>query len=83
MSSTTLRTLVRRPRTQSALTSRCRVVLLDDQGLAYAAIGAKIDMREQTVLKWRSRFLKHRTEIFKLSTDPNCVEKMLILWVCV
>jgi len=55
-----LRTLARAPRTPRALADRCRVVLLDEQGLTYAAIGAKIDMREQTVLKWRSRFLKHR-----------------------
>ena len=55
-----LRALVRGPRTPRALADRCRVVLLDEEGLTYAAIGAKIDMREQTVLKWRSRFLKHR-----------------------
>lgn len=55
-----LRALVRQPRTPRALADRCKVVLLDDPGLTYAAIGAKIDMREQTVLKWRSRFLRHR-----------------------
>ncbi|MFN7021777.1 MAG: IS630 family transposase [Phycisphaerales bacterium] len=55
-----LRALVRQPRTPRALADRCKVVLLDDSGLTYAAIGAKIDMREQTVLKWRSRFLRHR-----------------------
>lgn len=55
-----LRTLVRRPRTPRALADRCRVVLLDDEGLTYAAIGARIGMREQTVLKWRTRFLTHR-----------------------
>ncbi len=55
-----LRTLVRLPRTPRALADRCKVVLLDDEGLTYAAIGAKLDMREQTVLKWRSRFLRFR-----------------------
>lgn len=48
---------MRRPR---ALADRCKAVLLDDDGLTYAAIGAKIGMREQTVLKWRTRFLAHR-----------------------
>ena len=55
-----LRRLVRQPGTRQALATRCKVVLLDEQGMTYAAIGAKLDMREQTVLKWRSRFLKHR-----------------------
>lgn len=55
-----LRRLVRAPGTARALADRCKVVLLDEQGLTYAQIGAKIDMREQTVLKWRTRFLEHR-----------------------
>jgi len=55
-----LRRLVRRPRTPRALADRCKVVLLDEQGLTYAQIGRKIDMREQTVLKWRKRFLADR-----------------------
>lgn len=55
-----LRALVRAPRTPRAAAGRCRVVLLDEQGLTYAAIGEEIGMREQTVLKWRSRFLRHR-----------------------
>jgi hypothetical protein len=33
---------------------------LDERGWTYAAIGDKLDMREQTVLKWRKRFLTHR-----------------------
>ena len=55
-----LRTLLRRPGTPRALADRCRVILLDEEGLTYAQIGAKIDMREQTVLKWRKRFLADR-----------------------
>ena len=51
-----LETLVRRPRTPRALADRWRVILLDEQGLIYAQIGRKLEMREQTVLKWRSRF---------------------------
>lgn len=55
-----LQQLVRLPGTLHGLATRCKVILLDEQGLTYAAIGAKLDMREQTVLKWRQRFLKHR-----------------------
>ena len=55
-----LERLVRQPRTPRALADRCKVVLLDEQGLTYAKIGEKLDMREQTVLKWRTRFLTDR-----------------------
>ena len=55
-----LRRLARHPSTRHALATRCKVVLLDGQGLTYAAIGDKLDMREQTVLKWRKRFLTDR-----------------------
>lgn len=52
--------VARRPSTAQALATRCRVILLDAEGLTYAEIGEELGMREQTVLKWRSRFLKHR-----------------------
>lgn len=55
-----LRRLAKHPGTPQALATRCKVILLDEQGMTYAAIGAKLDMREQTVLKWRSRFLEQR-----------------------
>ena len=55
-----LERLVRQPSTPQGLATRCRVVLLDDAGWTYAAIGEKLDMREQTVLKWRKRFLTDR-----------------------
>jgi transposase len=66
-----LRRLARHPSTRQALATRCKVVLLDEQGLTYAAIGAKLDMREQTVLKWRSRFLKHRLAGLKDKPRPG------------
>jgi len=55
-----LERLVRQPSTPNGLATRCRAVLLDDEGRTYAAIGAKLDMREQTVLKWRTRFFTDR-----------------------
>jgi transposase len=71
-----LRTLARAPRTPRALADRCKVVLLDEQGLTYAAIGAKIDMREQTVLKWRRRFLRHRLPGLKDKPRPGVKKKI-------
>jgi transposase len=71
-----LRALVRAPRTPRALADRCKVVLLDEQGLTYAAIGAKIDMREQTVLKWRGRFLRDRLAGLKDKPRPGVKKKI-------
>jgi len=71
-----LRTLVRQPRTPRALADRCRAVLLDEAGLTYAAIGSKIDMREQTVLKWRKRFLHHRLAGLRDKPRPGIKRKI-------
>lgn len=71
-----LRALARGPRTPRALADRCRVVLLDEQGLTYAAIGEKIDMREQTVLKWRARFLRHRLAGLRDRPRPGVKRKI-------
>jgi len=66
-----LRRAVRQPGTRQALATRCKVILLDEQGWTYAAIGAKLDMREQTVLKWRKRFLTHRLAGLKDKPRPG------------
>jgi transposase len=66
-----LRRLARQPGTPQALAMRCKVILLDEQGLTYAAIGVKLDMREQTVLKWRNRFLKQRLPGLKDKPRPG------------
>lgn len=50
---------------------RCKVILLDERGLTYSAIGAKFDMREQTVLKWRHRFLRHHVTGLKDKPRPG------------
>lgn len=56
-----LERVARRPSTPQAMAQRCRVVLLDDrEDMTLAEIGEEIGMREQTVLKWRTRFLKDR-----------------------
>lgn len=66
-----LRRLARHPGTRQALAMRCKVILLDERGLTYAAIGDKLDLREQTVLKWRRRFLTHRLAGLKDSPRPG------------
>lgn len=71
-----LKRLVRQPSTPQALATRCKVVLLDERGMTYAAIGDKLDMREQTVLKWRSRFLKHRLAGLKDKPRPGVKKKI-------
>ncbi len=65
----TLERWVRRPKTAQALAQRCRIVLLDERGLSYERIAEKLDLREQTVLKWRRRFLAKRLE--GLSDEPR------------
>jgi transposase len=73
---TELRRLARRPVTPQGLATRCKVILLDEQGMTYAAIGAKLDMREQTVLKWRRRFLTHRLAGLKDKPRPGVKKKI-------
>lgn len=58
----TLRRWARRPKSPQALATRCRIVLLDDAGWSYARIAEKLDLRRQTVWKWRQRFLATRLD---------------------
>ena len=47
----------RRPKSGQRLATRCKIILLSEQGWTYGRIGRKLDLRPQTVLKWRKRFL--------------------------
>jgi transposase len=72
-----LERVARRPSTPQALARRCRVVLLDDrEDMTYAEIGEELGMREQTVLKWRSRFLKHRMAGLRDAPRPGVKKKI-------
>lgn len=73
---TELARLERQPSTPHGMAVRCKVVLLDEQGWTYAAIGAKLDMREQTVLKWRTRFLTRRLAGLKDRPRPGVKKKI-------
>lgn len=59
---TTLQRWSRRPKSSHALATRCKIILLDEQGWSYARIGDKLDVRRQTVFKWRRRFLIQRLD---------------------
>lgn len=52
----------RRPKTAQALAMRCRIVLLDEDGHSYVEIADRLEIRPQTVLKWRRRFLAKRLD---------------------
>lgn len=72
-----LERVARRPSTPQALAKRCRVILLDDRGdMTYAQIGEELSMREQTVLKWRSRFLKHRMAGLRDAPRPGVKKRI-------
>jgi transposase len=72
-----LERVARRPGTRQALATRCRVVLLDDrEDMTYAEIGDELSMREQTVLKWRGRFLKHRMAGLRDAPRPGVKKKI-------
>jgi transposase len=58
----TLERWSRRPKSSQALATRCRIVLRDAEGWTYERIADKLDLRVQTVLKWRKRFLSKRLE---------------------
>jgi len=65
-----LERVARRPSTPQALAKRCRVILLDDrEDMTYAEIGEELSMREQTVLKWRSRTGSRRSNFRQTRTS--------------
>jgi len=71
-----LERVARRPSTPQALARRCRVILLDEEDLTYEEIGEELAMREQTVLKWRGRYLAHRMAGLKDAPRPGMKKKI-------
>ncbi len=57
-----LRAWTRSPRTGQALAMRARIILLCGEGLDHKTIAAMLDISEQTVSKWRKRFLAQRVD---------------------
>ena len=58
----TLTSLTHRARTRPHLARRARLVLLCGDGLASNVVARKLHVRNQTVCKWRARFLRDRLE---------------------
>ncbi len=65
----TLERWARRPKSAQSLAFRCRIVLACAQGLDNKVVAAKLHTSQQTVWKWRSRFLARRLD--GLADDPR------------
>jgi transposase len=57
-----LESLAHRSRTRPQLARRARLILLCGDGLASNAVARKLHVRDQTVSKWRGRFVRARLE---------------------
>jgi transposase len=57
-----LERLAARPTTAQALAMRARVVLLSSEGLTNLAVAARLGVTNQTVGKWRERFVRERVQ---------------------
>ena len=65
----TLERWVRRPKTAQALALRARMILACSEGRSNTAVGADLGVSDETVGKWRSRFLEQRLD--GLSDEPR------------
>ena len=52
----------RRPKTAQALALRARIILSGADGLDNTAVSIQLGVSQQTVGKWRSRFLEQRLD---------------------
>lgn len=59
---TTLESLAHRSRTRPHLARRARLILWCGDGLASTVVARKLHVRDQTVSKWRARFLRERLD---------------------
>ncbi len=58
----TLESLATRARTRPHLARRARMILLCSEGLASTVVARKLHTREQTIGKWRGRFVRDRLD---------------------
>ena len=65
----TLERWVRRPKTAQALALRARMILACAEGRSNIKVAADLDVSDETVGKWRSRFLERRLD--GLSDEPR------------
>ena len=62
---------VRRHRVARSLSERCRVILRCAEGVPSKSVASVLGVHEQTVGKWRRRFLKDRIEGLLDETRPG------------
>ena len=65
----TLERWVRRPKTAQGLALRARIILGCTNGRSNIAVAAALEVSDETVGKWRSRFLERRLD--GLSDEPR------------
>ena len=65
----TLERWVRRPKTTQGLALRARMILACTEGRSNIAVAADLEVSDETVGKWRSRFLERRLD--GLSDEPR------------
>ena len=65
----TLERWVRRPKTAQALALRARMILACAEGRSNIAVGADLGVSDETVGKWRARFVEQRLD--GLSDEPR------------
>ena len=65
----TLERWVRRPKTAQGLALRARMILACAEGRSNSAVAADLEVSDETVGKWRSRFLERRLD--GLSDEPR------------
>jgi len=58
----TLENWVRRPKTAPVLAMRARIILACSEGKPNTVVARQVEVRQQTVSKWRSRFLSRGLE---------------------
>ena len=57
-----LQRLVRRSKTARAVAFRARIVLKCGRGMSNADVAEELETTQQTVGKWRKRFVQHRLD---------------------
>jgi transposase len=72
----TLDSLAHRARTRPHLARRARLILLCGEGLASNVVARKLHVREQTVSKWRGRFVRERLEGLYDEPRPGAPRKI-------
>jgi transposase len=72
----TLRGWARRMKSGQALALRCRIVLLCAEGHSNTEVAEELDIRKQTVGKWRQRFVERRLDGLLDEPRPGAPRKI-------